>query len=332
MTQIIQQERIDEAAFCIATGGTVAFPTETVYGLGCDAMNNIAIDKVYKAKGRPSDNPLIVHVSKPEDVYFLAKEVSAEAQLLIEHFWPGPLTIIFPKRPEVPLRVTGGLDTVAVRCPSDETARELISKSGKFIAAPSANLSGSPSPTSAKHVIDDLNGRVDYILCGDNSKIGLESTVVDMTSDVPVILRPGAVTLDMICEFVPNAVHDISIDTEVEKPKCPGMKYKHYAPMADVEVVMGDSQRVRAYISDKLTNDANSAVLTCFGHDYENAVCVLNAGNTMSEYASKLFYNLRVFDEYGVKKVYAEFYDADGIGVAVKNRLFKAAGNKITKV
>lgn len=332
MTQIINQDRIDEAAKCIANGGTVAFPTETVYGLGCDAMNNLAIDKVYKAKGRPSDNPLIVHISNPQDVYSLAKEVSPEAKVLIENFWPGPLTIVFPKRSEVPLRVTGGLDTVAVRCPSDRVARDLISKSGKFIAAPSANLSGSPSPTTAKHVIDDLDGRVDYILCGDNSEIGLESTVVDMTSDIPVILRPGAVTLDMISKLIPGAVHDVSIDTEVAKPKCPGMKYKHYSPKADVEVVMGDRESVKNYISEKLNEENNSAVLTCFGHDYENAVCVLNAGNTMNEYASGLFYNLRVFDEYGVNKVYAEFYEADGIGVAVRNRLFKAAGNKITKV
>jgi L-threonylcarbamoyladenylate synthase len=332
MTQIINQDRIDEAAKCIANGGTVAFPTETVYGLGCDAMNNLAIDKVYKAKGRPSDNPLIVHISNPQDVYSLAKEVSPEAKVLIENFWPGPLTIVFPKRSEVPLRVTGGLDTVAVRCPSDRVARDLISKSGKFIAAPSANLSGSPSPTTAKHVIDDLDGRIDYILCGDNSEIGLESTVVDMTSDIPVILRPGAVTLDMISKLIPGAVHDVSIDTEVAKPKCPGMKYKHYSPKADVEVVMGDRESVKNYISEKLNEENNSAVLTCFGHDYENAVCVLNAGNTMNEYASGLFYNLRVFDEYGVKKVYAEFYEADGIGVAVRNRLFKAAGNKITKV
>lgn len=332
MTQIINQDRIDEAAKCIANGGTVAFPTETVYGLGCDAMNNLAIDKVYKAKGRPSDNPLIVHISNPQDVYSLAKEVSPEAKVLIENFWPGPLTIVFPKRSEVPLRVTGGLDTVAVRCPSDRVARDFISKSGKFIAAPSANLSGSPSPTTAKHVIDDLDGRVDYILCGDNSEIGLESTVVDMTSDIPVILRPGAVTLDMISKLIPGAVHDVSIDTEVAKPKCPGMKYKHYSPKADVEVVMGDRKSVKNYISEKLNEENNSAVLTCFGHDYENAVCVLNAGNTMNEYASGLFYNLRVFDEYGVDKVYAEFYEADGIGVAVRNRLFKAAGNKITKV
>ena len=317
MTQIIEQDRIDEAALCIVAGGTVAFPTETVYGLGCDAMNNSAIDKVYKAKGRPSDNPLIVHIAESDDVYSLAKEVSPEAKILIEQFWPGPLTIIFPKRPEVPVRVTGGLDTVAVRCPSDEVARKLISKSGKFIAAPSANLSGSPSPTTAKHVIDDLNGRVDFILCGDNSQIGLESTVIDMTTDIPVILRPGAVTLDMICKFLPNAIHDVAIDANVTKPRCPGMKYKHYSPKAEVEVVMGDCQNVRNYISDKLSVEENVGVLTCFGHDYDNAICVLNAGRTMEEYASGLFYNLRVFDEYSATKVYAEFYESDGIGVAV---------------
>lgn len=332
MTEIIKQDRIDDAALCIANGGTVAFPTETVYGLGCDAMDNLAIDKVYKAKGRPSDNPLIVHIAQPSDVAFLAREISPKAQKLIDSFWPGPLTIIFPKLPEVPLRVTGGLDTVAVRCPSNTVANEFIRKSGKFIAAPSANLSGSPSPTTAKHVIDDLFGRVDYILCGDNSEIGLESTVIDVTGDVPVILRPGAVTLEMICDILPDTIYDAAVTAHVDKPKCPGMKYKHYSPKAEVEVVTGDKAKVSEYIKDKLRCDEKAGVLSFFGTDYDDALCVLSAGTTMQEYASRLFYNLRVFDEYQVTKIYAEFEETSGIGVAVKNRLFKAAGNKITRV
>ncbi len=332
MTQIINRDMIDSAAQCVANGGTVAFPTETVYGLGCDALNNIAIDKVYKAKGRPSDNPLIVHIADKDDVFHLAKEVSDDAKKLMDKFWPGPLTVVLPKKDSVPLRVTGGLDTVAIRCPSDPVARELISKSKRFIAAPSANLSGSPSPTTSQHVIDDLNGRVDYIICGDNSKIGLESTVIDMSGTSPVILRPGAITLEMISKVIGNVKYDNCINAVVDKPKCPGMKYKHYSPKADVEVVMGEESQVKKYIDSKLCQDANCGVLSFFGHDYDNAVCVLSAGNNMSEYAAGLFYNLRVFDEYKVSKIYAEFSETDGIGIAVKNRLFKAAGNKITKV
>ncbi len=332
MTQIIKEDELHSAALCLANGGTVAFPTETVYGLGCDAMNNTAIDKVYKAKGRPSDNPLIVHIANPLDVTKLAAEVTPDAKKLMDAFWPGPLTIIFPKLSSVPLRVTGGLDTVAVRCPSDYLANRLISLSGKFIAAPSANLSGSPSPTTAEHVIADLDGRVDYILCGPNSKIGLESTVIDMTGSSPAILRPGAVTLEMISKVIPGVTYDKGIFAQTDKPKSPGMKYKHYSPKAEVEVVVGKSDDARKYISSKLEENNNCGVLTFFGNDYDSARCVLSVSNSMEEYASKLFYNLRVFDEYKVDKIYAEFIEADGIGVAIKNRLFKAAGNNITRV
>ncbi len=332
MTKIINCDNLDIAAKCLADGGTVAFPTETVYGLGADAMNELAIDKIYKAKGRPSDNPLIIHIAKKDDVNYLAKTVSRNASLLMDKFWPGPLTIIFPKKETVPFRVTGGLDTVAIRCPSDKVARELISKSGKFIAAPSANLSGSPSPTNANHVISDLDGRIDYIITSSDSEIGLESTVIDLTSDIPTILRPGAITLEMIKEVIPSAVYDISLTEPTDKPKCPGMKYKHYSPKAEVEVVCGNKDNIRKYILSRLETNINAGVLTYKGGDYDNAKCVLSAGNTMSEYASSLFYNLRVFDEYKVSVIYAEFIEEDGIGVAVRNRLYKSAGNKITRV
>lgn len=332
MTEIIECDKIDAAAQCLADGGIVAFPTETVYGLGGDAMNDKAIDNIYKAKGRPGDNPLIIHIADKEDVYKLAKTVSKDAKVLIDKFWPGPLTLIFPKLDLVPFRVTGGLDTVAVRCPSSPVANELIRKSGKFIAAPSANLSGSPSPTTANHVIDDLDGRVDYILVAGDSEIGLESTVVDMTGEHPLILRPGAVTLEMIKKLLPDAEYDAMLMSETDKPKCPGMKYKHYSPKADVEVVCGCKNDIRMYIQEALSREPNAGVLTYKGGDYDLAVCVLSGGNTMEEYAASLFYNLRVFDEYKVSKVYAEFMEEQGIGVAVKNRLFKAAGNKITRV
>ena len=323
MTKIINSDNISEAAKCIFFGGTVVFPTETVYGLGADAFNEYAIDKIYKAKGRPSDNPLIVHIADKNDIYKLSSKVTDEAVKLIEAFWPGPLTIILKKDNSVPLRVTGGLDPVA---------NKLIKESKKFIAAPSANLSGSPSPTTSKHVIDDLDGRVDYIICDNDSKIGLESTVIDLSSDVPTILRPGAVTFEMIKAYLPDVIMDIGLTDSNQKPKSPGMKYKHYSPHAEVEVVVGEKNKVTKYIGDKLNDHPNSGVMTYKGGDYDNAKCVISAGNTMEEYAAKLFYNLRVFDEYGVEKIFAEFTEEDGIGTAVKNRLYKAAGNKITRV
>lgn len=332
MTKIVSSDDIIDAAKCLKNGGTVVFPTETVYGLGGDAFNDDAIDKIYKAKGRPSDNPLIVHIADVSDLDYLVSEVSDDAKKLIDKFWPGPLTIIFPKSDKVHLRVTGGLSTVAVRFPSNTTAQKLIKQSGVYVAAPSANLSGSPSPTVCKHVIDDLNGRVDYIIDGENSLIGLESTVIDMTGNVPTILRPGGITLDDVKKILPNAVMDKGLSSSTQRPKCPGMKYKHYSPKADVEVVMGEKENVRAYIDNRLKNEKNTGVMTYKGGDYENAVCILSAGNSMSEYAAKLFYNLRVFDEYGVSKIYAEFSNEGGIGDAVRNRLYKAAGNNITEV
>lgn len=332
MTKIISSNEIEEAANCLKNGGTVVFPTETVYGLGGDAFNDLAIEKIYKAKGRPSDNPLIVHIADINDLNFLVKKVSIDAKKLINRFWPGALTIIFNKSDAVHLRVTGGLDTVAVRFPKNETAQKLIKLSGVFVAAPSANLSGSPSPTVCKHVIDDLDGRVDYIINGENCEIGLESTVVDMTGDIPIILRPGGITLEDIQEILPDAILDNGLTDSVKKPKSPGMKYKHYSPRALVEVVMGEKENVRNYITQKLKTNKNSGVMTYKGGDYDDAVCVLSAGNDMSEYASKLFYNLRVFDEYKVDKIYAEFSDETGLGIAVRNRLYKAAGNNITEV
>lgn len=332
MTQIVTSEKINEVAKCIANGGIAAFPTETVYGLGCDAFNLEAIDKVYKAKGRPSDNPLIVHIAQPADIKNLVTDIPEKAQTLIANFWPGPLTVILPKSSHVPLRVTGGLDTIAVRCPSDETARKLISLSGKYIAAPSANLSGSPSPTTAKHVIEDLNGRVDYILEGYDSKIGLESTVIDLTGHVPTILRPGAITYNMLSALLGKVEYDPGIIGKTDKPKSPGMKYKHYSPKASVEVVIGDKINVYDYITGKIADNKNVGVLTYFGNDYDNAQCVLSAGSDMLGFASSLYYNLRVFDEYGVSMIYVEFREEDDIGIAVKNRLFKAAGNNITRL
>ncbi len=325
MTKIITADNIDEAAQCIAKGGTVVFPTETVYGLGADALNDDAVRAIFAAKGRPADNPLIVHVARREDVYKLTSSVSADAEKLMDKFFPGCLTLIMRKSDLVGGVVTAGLDTVAIRMPSNPIARELIDKSGCFIAAPSANLSGSPSPTVARHVIDDMNGRVDYIIDGGSSEIGLESTVVDVSGDVPEILRPGKITYEELKEVVPDIIINKGILKETDKPKSPGMKYKHYSPKADVIVVMGEKDNVRAYIQSRITDGVG--VLTYKGGSYEGAF-VINAGDNMEEYANGLFYNLRLFDENGVDTVYAEFADEGGIGLAVKNRLFKSAGHK----
>lgn len=332
MTKIVTLQKIEDVAKCIANGGIAAFPTETVYGLGCDAFNIDAIDKVYKAKGRPSDNPLIVHVANPGDIEKLVAVIPEKAYVLMENFWPGPLTIILPKLPDVPIRVTGGLDTIAVRCPSNEIARKLISISGKFIAAPSANLSGSPSPTTVRHVIDDLDGRVDYILSGDDSEIGLESTVIDLSCEIPTILRPGAITQKMLSAFIGDVIYDPAILGSADKPKSPGMKYKHYSPNASVEVVIGERSTVSEYIRSKCSSEDNIGVLTYLENDYDGAKCVLSAGQNMNEYAASLYYNLRVFDEYGVSKIYAEFQEDDDMGIAVKNRLYKAAGGNVTRL
>jgi len=325
MTRIITADNIDEAAKCIKNGGTVVFPTETVYGLGADALNDDAVRSIFTAKGRPADNPLIVHIAHIEDVYKLTSYQSDDAKKLMDAFFPGCLTLIMKKSDLVGGVVTAGLDTVAIRMPSNPIAHELIKKSGCFIAAPSANLSGSPSPTVARHVIDDMNGRVDYIIDGGASEVGLESTVVDVSGDVPEILRPGKITYEELKKVVPDIIINKGILKETDKPKSPGMKYKHYAPKADVTVVMGSKDNVRKYIESKITNGVG--VLTYKGGTY-NGAYVINAGNSMEEYANGLFYNLRLFDEHGVNTVYAEFADEGGIGLAVKNRLFKSAGHK----
>lgn len=331
-TKIITAENIPAAAECIKNGGTVVFPTETVYGLGADAFSDDAVDKIYKAKGRPGDNPLIVHISDKSQLSLLTSQVSPNAQLLIDNFWPGPLTIIFPKLPTVGGKVTAGLDTVAVRFPSNSIARELIAKSGTLIAAPSANLSGSPSPTVCSDVIDDLDGRVDYIIDGTGCEIGLESTVVDVSSDKTVILRPGAVTLEMIAKLIPDAELDAGLIDAHTVPKCPGLKYTHYSPKAEVIVVQGDKAGRKAYIQSQICSHPDCGVLTYKGGSYAGAKLILDAGDDMTAYAHNLFSHLRTFDKHNVRTVYAEFALEHGMGTAVRNRLYKAAGHNIIEV
>ena len=331
-TQIITADRIEEAARCIHNGGTVVFPTETVYGLGADSTSVSAIRKIYEAKGRPGDNPLIVHISDLKMLSKLVSEISPNAEILMNNFWPGPLTLIFKKHISVDCSLTGGRDTVAVRFPSNKIAQTLITLSGTTIAAPSANLSGSPSPTVCADVVDDLYGRVDYIIDGNGCEIGLESTIVDVSESETVILRPGAVTLEMIQKLIPDAYLDSGLIDKNAIPKCPGQKYTHYSPKADVVVVQGNKENVYNYIQNKISTNDNVGVLSYFGNLYIGAKLVLDAGTDMTSYAHNLFSHLRTFDKNNIKTVYAEFAVEPGMGTAVRNRLYKSAGYSIEEV
>lgn len=307
----IDKELIAQAADVIRGGGLVVFPTETVYGLGANTFDPDAVTNIYRAKNRPADNPLISHICSMEQVYDLAAEVPDNAVKVMEHFWGGPLTVILKRKGSVPAAVSAGLDTVSIRFPSHSIAYELIRQSGVPIAAPSANLSGSPSPTTAKHAVDDMMGRVDMIIDGGDSFIGVESTVVDMTGEVPVILRPGAVTAEDIAAVTGACVYGADF---ADAPKCPGMKYTHYSPKAEVYAVSDMS---------KIPGEEDAAVLTYGGTG------TYNAGDTVEDYAAKLFYFLRKADEDGYKTVYARLPEEKGIGIAVRNRLLKSAGGKV---
>lgn len=333
---------ISQAAEIIRKGGLVAFPTETVYGLGGDAFMEEAAAKIYAAKGRPSDNPLIVHISKPSDLNRLSDSIPANAWKLAERFWPGPLTIIVRKNDRVPMSVTGGLSTVAVRCPSHGTAARLIEESGTFIAAPSANLSGRPSPTTAEHVIEDLSGRVDMIIDEGAIEIGLESTIVDVTEDTPVILRPGFITKEMLDEVLGEVKLDKALMTGVKdgvKPKAPGMKYRHYAPKAELYIVEGNKSDVvgamQKLLEEGIRAGRKIGIMTTSEDCTEfkgGYVISLGSGNNYNEIAANLFASLRKFDDLGVDVIYSEAFSEEGIGQAVMNRLLKAAGHKIIQV
>lgn len=334
MTRLVnsQTENLALAAEIINNGGLVAFPTETVYGLGADGLNETAVKKIYIAKGRPSDNPLILHIQDISEITPLTLEINSTAKKLMDTFWPGPMTLVFKKSSLIPSVISGGLDTVAIRLPENKIARELIKLAKTPIAAPSANTSGKPSPTKASHVFDDLNGKIDMIIDGGNCDIGLESTVIDVTTISPVILRPGGVTFEDIFELFPDVTYDkhLTLDTitDTVKPKSPGMKYKHYAPKGDLYILDGDLDKIREYITNN--KDENTAIFTFDGIDFDLPY-VKSLGDTSS--GSKLLFNLlRECDDNDITKIFALMPDKKGVGFALYNRMFKAAGGKVIKL
>lgn len=335
----IDQSAIEKAGEILKNGGLAAFPTETVYGLGGNALDAKASEKIYAAKGRPSDNPLIVHIGRMEDLETVAANVPESARKLAAACWPGPLTMIFEKSEAVPYGTTGGLDTVAVRMPSDEVARALIDVGGGYIAAPSANTSGRPSPTMAEHVEEDLTGRIDMILDGGPVSIGLESTILDMTVTPPMILRPGAITKEMLEACIGEVTVDKAVIKPNQRPKAPGMKYRHYAPKADLSIVEGEMSKVISKINELAAEQVKAGhKVGIIGTEESvaNYICgdVKSIGTREDEstIAVHLFAILREFDADQVDYIYSESFDTEGIGSAIMNRLLKAAGHHVITV
>ena len=335
------EEKLRAAGAILQQGGLVAFPTETVYGLGGDALNPSSSQKIYAAKGRPSDNPLILHVCDMQMVESLVKEIPDNARRAMEHFWPGPMTVILQKADQVPDCVTGGLDTVAIRMPDHPVALELIRRSGVPIAAPSANTSGRPSPTKAEHVADDLNGKIEMILDGGPVGIGLESTIVDFTEEVPVVLRPGYISLEMLQEVLGDVRMDkglIKPDSNI-RPKAPGMKYRHYAPKADLAIVEGPTEEVikaiNQFVKEDAANGLQSGIIATeetISQYPDGIVKCIGSRAAEETIAHNLYEVLREFDQCQVSKIYSEAFYTPKMGQAIMNRLLKAAGHKIINV
>ena len=338
------EEKLTCAGIVIRQGGLVAFPTETVYGLGGDALNPESAKKIYAAKGRPSDNPLIIHIADMAHLDRIVQEIPEKARRLAEAFWPGPLTMIFRKAAVVPHQTTGGLDTVAVRMPAHPLALLFIKEAGGYVAAPSANLSGKPSPTQAKYVIQDMDGRIDMILDADegaDGAIGIESTIVDMTGEVPVILRPGYITQKMLTDIIGKTDTDVTIMDSNSKlpPKAPGMKYRHYAPKGELVIVEGEPQKVIGYINEQTAFHAEKGEKTGVIGTSERirqyrADSIKDVGkrDDMLSVAKRLYTFLREFDDENVAYIYSEAFTSEGVGQAVMNRLLKAAGHRCIKL
>ncbi len=322
---------ISTACEILKNGGVVAIPTETVYGLAANAYDENAISKIFEAKGRPQDNPLIVHIANIETLCEIARDIPKSAYLLAERFWPGPLTIVLNKTDKVPSCVSAGLSTVAVRMPSNAIAQKIISQSELPLAAPSANLSGSPSPTTANHVINDLDGKIDAVIMGEGCAVGVESTVVSLTGDRSVLLRPGGITLEQLREVLPDITVDKAVLSELksgEKVSSPGMKYKHYAPKTETYLVEGNGFA-------EFVNTKENAVAVCFLEESENIKIpkiIYGSGNEPESLAQSIFATLREVDSMGVGSVFIHAPEKSGIGLAVYNRLIRAAAFKVIKL
>lgn len=340
--QSVDKEKMKEAGALIAAGELVAFPTETVYGLGGDALRPEASNKIYTAKGRPSDNPLIVHIADFKDLERIAKVVPEKAKKLSDAFWPGPLTMVVWKNDNVPETTTGGMDTVAVRMPDHPVALELIRQSGCLIAAPSANTSGRPSPTEAGHVVEDLSGKIAMVVDGGPVGIGIESTIIDLTEEIPMVLRPGYITPEMLSEVLGEEViidPGIIAADDTRKPKAPGMKYKHYAPKANMIIVDGEAAKVvdkinALVVEAKAQNRKVAVIATEETKDMYKADVVLCIGKREDEdsIAQHLYKILRDCDELDIDAIYSESYATPRIGQAIMNRLLKAAGHQVILV
>lgn len=338
-----EQEYLEQAAELLKKGEVVAFPTETVYGLGANGMDAAASGKIYAAKGRPSDNPLILHIADFSQLEGIAEDISEDAWKIMKAFWPGPMTIVLKKKQEVPRETTGGLDTVAIRMPNHPVARELLLKAKLPIAAPSANRSGRPSPTEAFHVMEDMRGHIPMIIDGGKVGIGIESTIIDMTGEKPVILRPGYITPEMIDQVVAG----VSIDPAILggpmaaglKPKAPGMKYRHYAPAGDMWLVEGQNEavvdKINALTKEKQEEGYRVAIIgTDENMEYYHADVVKSIGSRKNPetIAANLYGTLREMDQLGVQIIYGESFEEGEFYGAIRNRILKAAGYQVLKV
>lgn len=333
---VAQQEELETAAEILRSGGLVAIPTETVYGLGANALDPSAVGRIYEAKGRPSDNPLIIHVPNADWLSRYCVDVPECAYRLAERFWPGPLTMILRRNPIVPDRTTGRLDTVGVRCPNHPVTLALIEKAAVPIAAPSANLSGRPSCTTAEHVMEDVGGKIECILDGGPCEVGVESTIIDLTVQPPRLLRPGGLPLEQLKEVLGNVEVDAAVTRQMgegEQPRAPGMKYRHYAPIAPVTVVAGPAAKSALYIRKHLSSDCGVICYDEFAPLFSDVTTQLfGSFQNKLEQAQKVFDALRAFDETDVQQIYSQCPDSGGLGMAVGNRLKKAAGFHVVDV
>ncbi|MDO5037557.1 MAG: L-threonylcarbamoyladenylate synthase [Tissierellia bacterium] len=342
-TQVIKIESLDEkdkihqAATALGQGKLVVIPTETVYGLGAHGLREDSVKGIFEAKGRPQDNPLILHVANQDQVLDLVQAIPPAAKDCMDMFWPGPLTLIFKRSKIVPDLVTAGLETVAIRMPSHAIAHAILEEAAIPVAAPSANTSGRPSPTRVSHVLEDLDGKVDMIVDGGFTDVGIESTILDVTVDPPTILRPGGVTKEDLEDLLGTVAEDTShYDAESGTvPKSPGMKYRHYAPQADTTVFAGNIENVAKEINRRIQeNKGEKVAVLCTTETqalYQGAHLLLDMGSRshLEEVAKNLFNSLRACDEAGVDRIYVEGFDFEGLGVGIMNRLLKASGGKV---